>query len=361
MGSDAGRFEQVRIAAERPKSFPQQASGFFLGELGAVVSSLAHRGSRFQGIRAGEYPNASAFAREWEVSRKTIQRDIEFMRYSLGAPIEFDPQRNGFCYTNPSWSLPAMQLTEGELLQLLLAERMARQYKGTPLARTLESLSEKILAMLPDKVSVNPAYIRAQFSFYGLPARPISEEVWLPLFQALHANRVVRMLYKGVGDGEAKSREIEPVHLACIAEEWYLVAYDLGRQDFRNFAVSRIQTAEVTDEAFEPRELDPEAYFANRFGRFVGKPGQTHRIVIRFNPGAAVLVPERIWHPEQEIQTHPDGSLTLTFPAPALYEVRRWVLQWGAEAEVLEPARLREDVRKEAEGLIRTYGKGGNG
>jgi predicted DNA-binding transcriptional regulator YafY len=312
-------------------------------------------------IRAGDYPNASAFAREWEVSRKTIQRDIDFLRYGLGAPLEFDPQRNGFRYTDTSWSMPEIQLTEGELLQLLLAERMAKQYKGTPLAKTLESVFEKILAKLPDKVSVNPAYVRAQFSFYGLPARPISEEVWLPLFRALRANRVVRMVYKAVEQKEPRSRAIEPVHLACIADEWYLVAYDLTVQDFRTFAVSRIQAVELTDEAFEAREFDPETYFANRFGRFVGKPGQTYRIVIRFNPDAAVWIPERVWHPEQEIQQHPDGSLTLTFPAPALYEVKRWVLQWSAEAEVLEPAELREDVRKEAETMGRKYGGVVNG
>ena len=69
-------------------------------------------------IRADEYPNAFTFAKEWEVSRKTVVRDIEFLRNSMDAPIEFDPQRNGYFYTEPSWSLPQVQLTEGELLQL---------------------------------------------------------------------------------------------------------------------------------------------------------------------------------------------------------------------------------------------------
>jgi predicted DNA-binding transcriptional regulator YafY len=311
-----------------------------------------------QRIRAGDYPNCFTFADAWEVSRKTVQRDIQFLKDGMGAPLAYDYERRGYYYTDMSWSLPGLTVTEGELLQLLLAERMAAQYQGTPIAKTIESLFEKIREALPDRLTVNPAYVSAQFSFHGQPKRPISEDVWLPIFQALRGSRVLRIWYKAVDWRRAHTRDLEPVHLACIAEEWYLIAYDRGVKELRNFAVSRIQSVESGDEVFEGHEFDPEAYFANRFGRFVGKAGEAHRIAVLFGKDVAAWVAERVWHPEQRIRRHRDGTLTLSFPAPSLYEVKRWVLQWGAEAEVLEPEELRDAVRKDVEGLRSRYRTG---
>jgi Ankyrin repeats (3 copies) len=58
-------------------------------------------------IRDGKYPNALTFAREWEVSQKTIQRDIEFLRDMLGAPIKYDRAQNGYYYTDQQWDFLA--------------------------------------------------------------------------------------------------------------------------------------------------------------------------------------------------------------------------------------------------------------
>lgn len=309
-------------------------------------------------IRSGKFPNTFSFSKEWEVSRKTIVRDIEFLRDSLRAPIEYDAKQKGYRYTDTSWSIQQVELTEGELLQILVAERMAEQYKGTPLARTLETVFEKIRAILPDKVTIDPALLRAQVSFYGHYARPISEEIWLPLFRALRESRTIEFWYKAASWRKGHTREVEPVHLACIADEWYLVAFEPSLEEMRNFAVSRIQSiVKVSDETFKPHEFEPETYFENRFGRFVGKPGDIHKVSIRFDRDIAVWLPEREWHPKQKIQKHRDGSLTLTFPAPSLYEVQRWVLQWGSEAEVLEPKALREAVKKELIGMQEKYGR----
>ena len=65
-----------------------------------------------------------------------------------------------------------------------------------------------------------------------------------------------------------------------------------------------------------------------------------HNVAVRFAKSAAPWILERQWHPKQKVKHHRDGSITLSFPAPALYEVKRWVLSWGAEAEVVGPKEL---------------------
>jgi predicted DNA-binding transcriptional regulator YafY len=83
-------------------------------------------------IRRHQWPNARTLARELEVTPRTIQRDIAFLRYRLRAPINFDTSRNGFYYTDPSYRLPYFQMTQGELVALLVASQVMHQYRGTP-------------------------------------------------------------------------------------------------------------------------------------------------------------------------------------------------------------------------------------
>src|SRR5262245_7783372 len=83
-----------------------------------------------QAIRSGDYPNASTLAVELEVSTKSIQRDVEFMRDRMNLPLEYDPHRFGYFYTEEVNAFPTLQITQGELFALLVAEKAVQQYRG---------------------------------------------------------------------------------------------------------------------------------------------------------------------------------------------------------------------------------------
>ncbi|MFT6621641.1 MAG: proteasome accessory factor B, partial [Limisphaerales bacterium] len=73
-------------------------------------------------IQAGQYPNASTLARTMEVSTKTIHRDLDFMRDRMDLPLEYDGSKFGFFYYEEVSAFPTMQISEGELVALLIAE-----------------------------------------------------------------------------------------------------------------------------------------------------------------------------------------------------------------------------------------------
>lgn len=306
-------------------------------------------------IKSGTFPNCSSFARELAeltgmkrpFDRKTIQRDIDFLRDQWHAPVEYDQKKKGYFYTDKTWSFPMLELTEGELLQLLLAEQMARQFKSTPLAKTLDGLFEKIRFNLSEVVAVDPIMARQQFSFHGHPVRPIKQKAWETIVRAMREDKVITLRYQGIHDDKATSRNVEPIHLACVDGEWYLVAYCQEREGLRHFAVSRIESVRMREQTFEPQEFEPDKYFANRFGRYIGSSAEIEWVTIKFAPSAAPWILEREWHPKQKIKKYRDGRLTLKFPAPSLYEVKRWVLQWGAEAEVIAPEELKTAIQEE--------------
>jgi len=106
-------------------------------------------------IRQGGFPNASTLGRELEVSPRTIQRDIIFMRDRLNAPVEFDPRRNGYYYREPATPLPFFKITEGELVAMFIAERVLKQYRGTYFEHELERAFAKIVDLLPSPVSID--------------------------------------------------------------------------------------------------------------------------------------------------------------------------------------------------------------
>src|ERR1700730_13991448 len=104
-------------------------------------------------VRKGSYPNATSAALDLEVHPRTIARDLDFLRNSWGAPLEFSHAHNGYFYSDRDYSLPLQRLSEGELIALFLAERVMQQYKNTPYAKDLATAFHKLTLALPDDVT----------------------------------------------------------------------------------------------------------------------------------------------------------------------------------------------------------------
>jgi predicted DNA-binding transcriptional regulator YafY len=78
-------------------------------------------------LKEGKFPNCQALSDDFEVSYKTVQRDIDFMRDQLQLPIEYDSARRGFIYTKEVNNLPMVALKEGEVVALLVAQKAVQE------------------------------------------------------------------------------------------------------------------------------------------------------------------------------------------------------------------------------------------
>ena len=117
-------------------------------------------------IAKGSYPNCSQLANDYEVSVKTIQRDLDYMRYHLDAPIDYSAKHRGYWYTEPNYQLPAISIKESDLFAIYLAEKLLTQYEGTPLYDSLRSVFRKIEESLPARpLSTSAKIILASPSF----------------------------------------------------------------------------------------------------------------------------------------------------------------------------------------------------
>lgn len=308
-------------------------------------------------LRRGTRVNCTQLVRELEVARKTIVRDIAFMRDRLDLPIEFDPRLNAYRYTSPVNAFPTVNVTEGELLALLVAQRALEQYRGTPFHRQLEVAFGKLAAGLRDRISFSPADELRAVSFKNIGLGRTDLAVFNTLSAAVLHQQEVTFTYRKPGDAQAAARRVQPYHLANRENLWYLIAFDPERGALRTFALTRITAVTATQTAFKrPADFSPEKFFANALG-VLGGAGDW-RVVIRFTPAAAERVREREWHESQEMRELPGGALELRLRLGALEEVGQWILGWGAAAEVVGPPELRANLRRTAAALAAVYAKG---
>lgn len=305
-------------------------------------------------IRKGNRPNAGQLARGFstkfnlttDVSDKTIYRDIRFMKEAKGAPIEFDPDGNGYYYTEPNFKFEALSMSEGELFAFYVAETAMKAYAGTPLADYLSGAFARLAEMLPEKVSVQTRDLAARVSFRKPPVKPVEKKMWDILDRCLKEEDTVKIDYHAVGK-KPREREIDPYHLFSFQGEWYVVAFCHLRKKMRTFKVARIVGAERTGKGFLiPDDFSMEEYLEDSFR--IGRGEKKHKVEVRFKATVAPWIREKLWHPKQKLKEEKNGDVTLEFPGSYLDEVFGWVMSWGAAAKVLEPAELRKRVREEA-------------
>jgi predicted DNA-binding transcriptional regulator YafY len=298
-------------------------------------------------IRQGLYPNCLNFSADWEVSQKTVQRDIDFLRDSLNAPIDYDREKKGFYYTTTQWFMPSISVSEGDLVAILVAEKALEQYRGTPIAAELERVFSKITDLLPDKITVRPELIFNKFSFTTPPTRAIDMETWSTVVRGLVNQKWLSMVYQSPEKGITPGRMIAPLHMANLQGEWYLFGKIEGEDRVRQFSIGRIQSVKLTDRAFDtPADFDPKTLLANTFGRYVLND-HNHSVRLLFNKEVATWVLEKQWGPKQVIRNRKNGDIELSFSAAGVYEVFRWVMAWGRWVTVLAPTELKKMVDEE--------------
>jgi proteasome accessory factor B len=305
-------------------------------------------------LRRAALVNCTRLADALEVSRKTIVRDIAFMRDRLDLPIEFDARINAYRYTHPVNAFPTVHVTEGELMALLVAQRALQQYRGTPFHRQLELSFEKLTAGLRDRISFSPADELSAVSFKNIGLGRTDLTVFNALSGAVLRLQEIAFDYRKPGEAGKARRRVRPYHLANRENLWYLVGHDLSRDGLRTFALPRITNVDVTARTFErPADFSPETFFSGALGVVSGSGD--HRVVIRFEATVAERIREREWHESQELRELPGGGVELRLRLGALSEVRQWVLSWGAQAEVVQPADLRTELRREIRALQSRY------
>jgi predicted DNA-binding transcriptional regulator YafY len=307
-------------------------------------------------IQSGSYPNASTLAEQLEVSTKSIHRDLEFMRDRLQLPLDFDRARFGYRYTEEVNAFPTVQITEGELFALVVAEKALQQYRGTSFEKPLLSAIKKMEQALPETISLDLADVERTISFRTSAEPLLDLEVFDSLAKATAGGQQIELTYRKPGIQHTELRVVDPYHLANINGEWFLFGYDHLRKDIRTFVPARIKSVRRTGKNFvRQKRFSLESRLRNSFGVHSGRGA--FDVVLRFNESVADYIREKKWHDSQVLRNLANGGVELRMKLSSLMEVERWVLSWGGNVVVFRPAELADAVKAAAKKILATFSR----
>lgn len=191
--------------------------------------------------------SAAWLARRFEVSARTVERDLEALRQS-GVPIWSQPGRSGGYCLDREYALPPLALTAAEALAITVALRAARD---SPFTRATRSAALKVLAALPAHVRQREEALAAAVHRVGdEPAVAESADV---IASGVEQGRVLRLAYAD-RNGNATERDVEPLGLLWGAAGWYLLGWCRLRGAVRGFRLDRIRSARLSGERAPARD-----------------------------------------------------------------------------------------------------------
>jgi len=304
------------------------------------------------------YVPVSRFLDALEVSLATFKRDIEYMRSRLNAPITWDREHNGYCFTTPAkgaprYELPGLWFNASEIHALLAMEQLLEGIDPGILRDRLEPLRERLRALLGSG-DHSADEVRRRIKVLPMARRAMPAGQFEIAASALLNRKRLFMRYRGRVNAEDTEREVSPQRLVHYRENWYLDAWCHMRKGLRSFSMDCVRDAEIrAAKAIDISEATLDAELGGGFGIFAG--GDVTWAKLRFSPVAARWVAAESWHPKQRGRHEADGSYVLEVPYSDDRELLRDILKHGPDVEVLAPETLRTRVRNALEDAARRY------
>ena len=297
-------------------------------------------------LTAARYPvTVQRLQEELECSRATVYRDLAYLRDYLMAPVVGNGEA-GFRYDPDEadrFELPGLWLSSQELHSLLAAQQLMMRSGGGVLSTALAPLQHRIEKLLDEHAGGRRVPVE-RVRVIPHRSRKLDETAFRNVATAVLDRKQLAFEYRARSTDERTRRTVSPQRLTHYRENWYLDAWDHDRDGLRSFSVDRITAARVGDEAARDvpdEELDRQ--LASSYGIFSGTPKGVATVM--FSAKAARWVADEHWHSQQQGRFLPDGRYELKLPYSSGRELLMDVLHYGSDAEIIEPASLREQAR----------------
>jgi predicted DNA-binding transcriptional regulator YafY len=242
-------------------------------------------------------------------------------------------------------------VTAAELADMATAALVLRRENMLAQARRVEKVAAKLRAHLkaPLLSRIEPD-LEVLTEAEGLAMRPgprpkLDPEIISTLRQAILSARKVRIHYRYRGSGKRGFDTVRPYGFLYGARH-YLVAWSENPQarDYRNFALANIERVDLLDNSFSrDKQFSLATYAARSFGVFQEGP---YQVVWKFDDEAAEQAREFLFHPTQQFQAQPDGSLVVRFTAGGTLEMAWHLYTWGDHVTVIQPKNFWNRAKK---------------
>ncbi len=306
-------------------------------------------------IKNNEHPNCKYLQDLLKVSERTILRDIDALKEVFLAPIKYSKKHNGYFYSDDTFSLSNVQLTEGDFISILIGKRLLNAYKHTPFYEELTKAYHKLANLLPEFISIEEQevasicvemYDSMFVSWQGIKNFKL-------IIEAIQSRNTLKVEYSDI---KLKNKiikiQIDPYKINYVAGFWYLLAYDKSKERYMQINVKKIINIKKTKEVYVPLE-DKLVVTGLLFKEF---KEQNVNIKVKFSQKISLIMEDRFREDASAtISRNTKSDLIVHFMTNDLDSVYHWLLSFGPLVEVLEPIFLRSKIRKDLISMLSIY------
>lgn len=301
-------------------------------------------------IQAHPGIKAADLALKCEVNIRTIYRDLDVL--SLIAPVMNEGRGTGYKFMGKFFLYP-LDFSEQEALAFSLLPSMLTPDK---IPQGFNTAYDKVLGThLKEKSKQNDILENiAGIIQMGKPAyRKESQNFLQPIIEAILEQRSIRTIYHSQSRNATTEREIDPYYLIPRDQRFYLIGFCHLKQAIRTFRISRFQQVEITFSAFDKGSFNIKQYLKNTWSIDRGSKNITFKVRFRSEVARYIKEEELFVHPRMKDEE--DGSLIFEVTVNNEKEFMKWILQYGPNAEIIEPASAREQLKQQLEQWMSIY------
>jgi predicted DNA-binding transcriptional regulator YafY len=263
----------------------------------------------------------------FEVSARTIQRDIEQIRFEFGIEIVYDRNRNGY-YINTETNF-----NNDSFLRFL------------EIVNTAELLTE---SLKETKDTLNYISFESSGNLRGI-------EHLKPLLFAIKNNRKVSFSHENFDTGKQRKYAVRPYLLKEYQNRWYLVGILGGTNEFRTFGIDRVLDLQIKEETFKPEtNINPNELFENTIG-LTYCYNELEEVVLSLTPLQAKYLKSLPLHKSQEVVLENENEVQIKLSIIPNFEFKQRVLMLGENVKVLQPRWLVDDIKKSLSNSLKKY------
>lgn len=273
------------------------------------------------------------------ITTRTVRRDVDKLR-ELGYPVDATVGVGGGYRLGAGAEMPPLLLDDQEVLAVALGLNAVT-------TGSVADMEEASVGALTKLRQVMPSRLRHRLDAIMVDAVPresssstVSAETLTEISTACHRCERLRFDYRKA-DGAETRREVEPYRVVRAGLRWYLVGWDLARDDWRSFRIDRMTPKTPTGPRFSPREL-PEGGAAGYLAKSLGAVYRAATARVRIHAPVETIAP-MVHDSWGTVEAGDEDSCEIQVYSTSLTSIARWLRAFDADFTILEPAELRAE------------------
>ena len=284
----------------------------------------------------------------------TIEKDMFAMKMEHDAPIAYSKKNKGYYYKDQNFSINDIPLSEDDLNSIKFAVKTLSQFREVDLFKQFGNAIDKIVDRI--NISSNPMDDDiSNFVQFETALSSQGNEFLAPILASIKDNNIIEFVYTSFITDKPKKRTVIPLLLKEYRNRWYLISFDIDKNDIITYALERMQDLVQTEEfGVKPNDFDPDIFFKHAIG-ITSSKDEPITIVLKADKIASKYILSQPFHSSQRIIKEGKNRTSFELKIVNSEEFVRSILSYGNGIEIIEPESLRNEMISRIKGLAKLY------